>query len=147
MTPVRSEVSKDYIKELVSNPAYMVLTAGGQGEQVQEKDGHGIFTRRLVHGLSGAADTDVDGAIRFSELVAWLEPRVFADARPEPQNVGSGKILSGIGQPVFVVPSDEVRNQMLANVGLDGATVTRSMRDLYRKKGTGLPMARFDARR
>ena len=130
-----SEVSKDYIKELLSNPAYMVLTAGGEGEQVQEKDAHGIFTRRLVHGLSGAADTDVDGAIRFSELVAWLEPRVFEDARPEPQNVGSGKILSGIGQPVFVVPSDEVRNQMLANVGLDGATVTRSMRDLCREKG------------
>ena len=132
-----SEVSKDYIRELVSNPAYMVLTAGGQGEQVQEKDGHGIFTRRLVHGLSGAADTDVDGAIRFSELVAWLEPRVFEDARPEPQNVGSGKILPGIGQPVFVVPSDEVRNQMLANVGLDGATVARSMRDLCREKGRG----------
>ena len=130
-----SEVSKDYIRELVSNPAYMVLTAGGQGEQVQEKDGHGIFTRRLVHGLSGAADTDVDGAIRFSELVAWLEPKVFEDARPEPQNVGSGKILPGIGQPVFVVPSDEVRNQMLANVGLDGATVARSMRDLCREKG------------
>ena len=113
----------------------MVLTAGGAGEQVQEKDGHGIFTRRLVHGLSGAADTDADGAIRFSELVSWLEPKVFEDARPERQNVGSGKILPGIGQPVFVVPPDDVRNEMLSDVGLDGATVTRAMRERCREKG------------
>ena len=92
-----TEISRAYIEELLTNPAYMVLTAGGEGEQVQEKGGHGVFTRRLVHGLSGAADTDADGAIRFSELGSWLEPRVFEDARPERQNVGSGKILPGIG--------------------------------------------------
>ena len=36
---------------------------------------------------------------------------------------------------MFVVPAEEVRHEMLSDVGLDGATVTRDMRERCREKG------------
>ncbi len=45
-----------------------VLTAGSEGEQVAEVEGHGLFTKLLIAGLQGAADLNQDKHITATEL-------------------------------------------------------------------------------
>lgn len=54
---------------------------------------HGLFTRYLLAGLGGAADANGDGAVGVSELAAFVQEKVSADARLDnreqtPQLVG-----------------------------------------------------------
>ena len=57
-------------------PARQVLTAGSEGEEVDETEGHGIFTKILLTGLDGSADLNGDGYITASEL-SQLSPHVY----------------------------------------------------------------------
>ena len=40
---------------MIEKPAIQILTAGRQGDQAQERDGHGVFTHVLLRGLRGDA--------------------------------------------------------------------------------------------
>jgi len=52
-----------------------VLASCGADEisYVDEKTGHGVFSGRLIEGLSGAADADGDSAVTVSELYSYVE--------------------------------------------------------------------------
>lgn len=93
----------EYLVAALREPAVQVLTAGRKGEQAIEEEGHGLFTRRLLDGLRGLADTDGRGFVTAGQLAAWIEPRVVRDSkgRMTPQY---GK-LDGEGQFVFLKPS------------------------------------------
>lgn len=132
-----NETNESFIRDLLSNEAFMVLTAGGDGQIVKEKDGHGVFTQELVRGLSGAADSNADGVMHFNELVTWIEPRVFEAAMPLKQNVGAGRLFDSLGQPVFVVPTASERNTMLGEV--EGSTITQEMKARCRRVGNICP--------
>ncbi len=53
-----------------------IITAGRGGEEVLEQDGHGVFTRQLLHALNGRADGNGDGTITASELGVFLQSEV-----------------------------------------------------------------------
>jgi tetratricopeptide (TPR) repeat protein len=62
-------------------PVVQVLTAGRKGERSIEEGGHGLFTRRVLEGLRGLADSEGQGVISAGQLAAWVEQRVVRDSR------------------------------------------------------------------
>ena len=50
-------IGDDLLEEMVKKPAIQILTAGRQGDQAQERGGHGVFTDVLLRGLQGDAFT------------------------------------------------------------------------------------------
>jgi len=62
-------------------PVVQVLTAGRKGELSIEEGGHGLFTRRVLEGLRGLADSESQGVISAGQLAAWVEQRVIRDSR------------------------------------------------------------------
>jgi caspase domain-containing protein/tetratricopeptide repeat protein len=97
------EVPDDYYANARREPVTQVITAGRKGEVVIEKGGHGIFTKRLLDGLRGLADTEGRGLISATQLFAWIEPRVIVDSdkRMTPQY----SKLDGEGQFIFALRS------------------------------------------
>jgi hypothetical protein len=85
-----------------SSPVRQVLTAGSEGEEVVEVKGHGLFTRALLTGLDGHADTDGDGYITASELYEFLTPRILK-ASHNRQNPLFGRLDQGRGEFVFML--------------------------------------------
>jgi len=100
-----ARVDAIYLEAVTEEPAVQIITAGRKGEPVMEEEGHGLFTRRLIQGVSGLADTDQNGVITGQELATWLESRVVRDSqnRQHPQY----SRLDGEGQFIFVVPRKE----------------------------------------
>jgi hypothetical protein len=90
------------IASALEEPVVQVLTAGRKGQKAIEDGGHGLFTRRLLEGLSGFADRDQRGFITVTQLAAWLSPRVIRDSggRQHPQY----SALDGEGDFVFLLP-------------------------------------------
>ena len=97
-----SAVDRQYLELITKSRAVQVMTAGKKDQPVIEDQGHGVFTRKLLDGLAGHADTNRDGLITLSELGAWLHPRV-AQASDYKQDMQWGN-LDGEGQFVFVLP-------------------------------------------
>ena len=83
---------------------------------MKEKGGCGVFARLLIRGLAGDADTDVNGVVHFEELASWLRPLVYNRSGNFKQTVKYGKLTPGAGEPVFLVPSDKVRQQILGKL-------------------------------
>jgi uncharacterized caspase-like protein len=94
-----TKVSDEYLVSALREPVVQVITAGRKGEESIEEKGHGLFTRRLIDGLNGLADTEGRGIISASQLASWIEQRVVRDSggKMSPQY---GK-LDGEGQFLF----------------------------------------------
>ena len=91
-------VGSHLVDEMLKRPAIQILTAGRQGDQAQEKGGHGVFTDVLVRGLQGDAFADKSW-LALEELGLWVKQRVFAESnRRQLPQYGN---LSGEGQFVF----------------------------------------------
>lgn len=95
-------VADDLFEEMVKKPAIQILTAGRQGDQAQERAGHGVFTDVLLRGLSGEAFTG-KGWVALDQLGAWVRERVYAESNKK--QVPQFGNLSGDGQFVFVRPA------------------------------------------
>lgn len=78
-----------------------IVTAGGKGEQVQEKEGHGLFTTYFLRALEGEADINNDKVVTGTELGAYLRPRV-SDASRNAQTPLFGR-LEGEGEFLFFI--------------------------------------------
>jgi len=88
-----------YLRKVASMRAVQIVTAGGKGEQVQEREGHGIFTAYFLRGLAGAADLDGDDVVTGTELGAYLRPNV-SEASQQKQTPLYGR-LEGEGEVLF----------------------------------------------
>ena len=88
-----------YIHKVASARAVQIVTAGGMGEQVQERGGHGLFTTYFLKALAGEADINTDGVITGTELGAYLRPKV-SDASQQTQTPLFGR-LEGEGEFLF----------------------------------------------
>ena len=94
-------ISEDLLEEMVRKPAIQILTAGRQGDQAQERGGHGVFTEVLLRGLQGDAFGG-KGWLALEELGVWVKQRVSAESdRNQLPQFGN---LSGEGQFVFLKP-------------------------------------------
>ena len=61
-----TKVDALYLESVTKEPAVQIITAGRKGELVTEEEGHGLFTRRMLQGLTGPADTDQNGIVHGS---------------------------------------------------------------------------------
>jgi hypothetical protein len=77
-----------------------VLTAGSEGEQVGEVQGHGLFTNLLITGLQGTADLNQDKHITATEIYQFLNRRILEESR-NTQNPVFGRLGMGQGEFIF----------------------------------------------
>jgi tetratricopeptide (TPR) repeat protein len=91
----------DYLGKVSSMRVVQIITAGGKGEQAQEKEGHGLFTRYFLHALDGEADINKDNVVTGTELGAYLRPTV-SNASQQAQTPLYGR-LEGEGEFLFFV--------------------------------------------
>lgn len=94
----------DYLRKVSSMRVVQIITAGGQGEQVQEKEGHGLFTSYFLKAIAGEADIDKDNVVTGTELGAYLRPTV-SNASRQTQTPLFGR-LEGEGEFLFFVSKD-----------------------------------------
>ncbi len=93
----------DYLKKISSVRVVQILTAGGKGEQVQERAGHGLFTSYFLKALEGKADINKDNVVTGTELGAYLRPTV-SNASKQAQTPlygrfeGEGEFLLFVGK-------------------------------------------------
>lgn len=92
-----------YLSKIASMRAVQVVTAGGSGEQVQERDGHGLFTTYFLKGIQGEADINNDKVVTATELGTYLRPTV-SDASQQAQTPLYGR-LEGEGDFLFFMPN------------------------------------------
>ena len=90
-----------YLRKVASMRVVQIVTAGGKGEQVQERGGHGLFTTYFLRAIDGEADINKDGVVTGTELGAYLRPRV-SDASQQAQTPLYGR-LEGEGEFLFFV--------------------------------------------
>lgn len=90
-----------YLRKVGSMRVVQIVTAGGKGEQVQEREGHGLFTTYFLRALDGEADINMDGVVTGTELGAYLRPKV-SDASHQAQTPLYGR-LEGEGEFLFFV--------------------------------------------
>jgi len=93
----------DYLRKVAAMRVVQIITAGGQGEQVQEIEGHGLFTSYFLKAVEGAADLDKDNVVTGTELGAYLRPTV-SNASRQTQTPLFGR-LEGEGEFLFFVKS------------------------------------------
>lgn len=90
-----------YLRKISSMRVVQIITAGGKGEQVQEKEGHGLFTTYFLRALGGEADFNKDNVVTGTELGAYLRPTV-SNASGQAQTPLYGR-LEGEGEFLFFV--------------------------------------------
>ena len=95
---------KGYLSKVANEKARQIITAGGGGEMVIERDEwqHSAFTKNLLAGLDKwEADTDADGYITADELGTYLRKSVTEDS-DFLQTPQKGRFMnSGGGEFVF----------------------------------------------
>jgi uncharacterized caspase-like protein len=95
-----------YLQEVTSRKVRFTLVAGMDDQEAHEdaQSGHGVFTRFLLEGLSGAADANRDGLVTSDELSVYVKPQVSTyvsqnfNLSQTPQSA-----RSGMGELVFFV--------------------------------------------
>ncbi len=98
--PSLEQATRSIARKLVAQPATQLVSAGQQGEQVIPEGGQSLFTKYLIQGLQGEADTNNGRLITATELASYLAHQVSiaSDNRQTPQY---GQI-EGDGEVVFV---------------------------------------------
>lgn len=96
-----SQSLSNYLNKVARLRVVQMITAGGSGEQVQERGGHGLFTAYFMKGLYGSADRNRDGFVTGTELGAFLRPSV-SDASNNAQTPLFGR-FEGEGEFLFPV--------------------------------------------
>ena len=91
----------DYLRKVSGMRVVQIITAGGQGEQVQEREGHGLFTSYFLKAIGGEADLDKDNVVTGTELGAYLRP-IVSNASGQAQTPLFGR-LEGEGEFLFFV--------------------------------------------
>jgi hypothetical protein len=90
-----------FLRKVGSMRAVQIVTAGGSGEQAQERGGHGLFTGFILKALEGEADVNKDGVVTASELGNYLRPTV-SEASNQAQTPLYGR-LEGEGEFLFII--------------------------------------------
>lgn len=89
---------KDQVDKRVRN----IITAGKSREEVID----GLFMRKLIEGLKGAADCNGDYYISFTELGDYVKYHVSEEARKKynniyPQHPQVGSLITEHGEIIF----------------------------------------------
>lgn len=95
----------DYLRKVSAMRVVQIITGGGQGEQVQEREGHGLFTSYFLKAIAGEADLDKDNVVTGTELGAYLRPAV-SNASRQAQTPLFGR-LEGEGEFLFFVTKEK----------------------------------------
>ncbi len=86
----------DLLHEMVYESRVVVMCGAGKDQAAEEANGHGHFTRAIVEGMGGQAESSKDGQIGLLELQTYVRQRVlelsFGEQEPTiviPKIVGS----------------------------------------------------------
>jgi len=113
---------KDYLRKITTRKAHQMLVAGGKGELAHEEGSHGVFTKYVLEALDGAADKDEKGYITFSDISAYVKPKVSRQTRnsqiPQYGNIeGEGEFVfftaSGTAQAADLKPARQTEEEMV----------------------------------
>ncbi len=91
----------DYVAEITKANVRLTMTAGTDGQEAMEYQGHGLFTYFLLDALKGAADRDRDGFITSLEISQHLatqvppiaKRKVTAGQTPQTGRMGQGEMV------------------------------------------------------
>jgi uncharacterized caspase-like protein len=85
--------------DVLFNPSMRMTLSAARGTEYSREGpqwggGHGVFTHALLEGLGGAADSDHDGVVTFTEAALWVERTVPGQTGGEqnPQRSGLGDV-------------------------------------------------------
>lgn len=95
--------NEEFVSESTKLPVVYMITAGKEGEESIEADGHGLFTSYLLKAFTGEADYDKNSILTASEIGRYLKIRVSNKAKEEynkDQNPQGGR-LDGTGEIIF----------------------------------------------
>ena len=98
-------ITAHYLEVVTQRPVRVALVAGAGDEPANALAGRGVFTRHVIAGIDGAADSNRDGFVTSDELVAFVKPAVAREvsarwgARQHPQSARRGE-----GEFLFEVP-------------------------------------------
>ncbi len=122
-----------YLKNLTTNKAHIVLTAGGKNEVANEAGGTGLFTQALLEGLSGKADPDKTGIITGTQLGLYIQRRIPEHGVKQNPQVGR---LGGEGDVVLTLlrPLEEIVKENAPSPGSEQAEALRRQMQEERKK-------------
>ncbi len=102
-SPGRERDNWNIIWKLSKEPGRHAITAGRDNEIAVEKEGLGVFTRYLIEGLRGAADTDQNKVITLSELHTYVQNSVIRDSDSN-QTPQIFSLSNYRGEYVFIYP-------------------------------------------
>lgn len=97
---------KDYLRKITTRKAHQMLVAGGKGELAHEEGSHGVFTKYILEALDGAADRDEKGYITFSDISAYVKPKVSRQTKNS--QIPQYGNLDGEGEFVFIAAATPV---------------------------------------
>ena len=122
-----------YLKNLTTNRAHIVLTAGGKDEVANEAGGTGLFTQALIEGLSGKADLDNTGFVTGNELGLYIQKRIPEFGVKQNPQVGR---LGGEGDVVLTMlrPLEEIVKEQGPAPGSEAAAALKQQMEEERKK-------------
>ena len=63
-----------YLHKVYSMRVVQITTAGGKGEQAQEKAGHGLFTTYHLKALDRETDINKDDVVQETKIGVYLRP-------------------------------------------------------------------------
>ncbi len=119
-----SSKTEGYVEAITQKKTRQIITAGGKNEQAMEVLGHGVFTEKLIDGLSGIADVDFDGVITATELAQYVKKRVSVHSSFKQTPLFGN--LEGEGEFVFI-------RQDLTSVSRDGLEAFAVRNEEYEK--------------
>ena len=114
--PARGEDARAFLKDATTRRARQILTAGGADETVVDggPGGHSVFTGHLLRALETAvADSNRDGYVTFSELIAYLGPSATSPLQTPAWSVFDKEHEPG-GELVFQLPEDVAPGELKA---------------------------------
>jgi Caspase domain/Bacterial SH3 domain len=100
-----SSQTPGYLEKITSARVRQIITAGGAGEQVIEREGHGLFTKRLLEAFDRIGDFKSAGVLTAFDLGSYLRSKVSAESANRQTPVFG--TLEGEGQFVFFMPQGQ----------------------------------------
>ena len=82
----------DLLHEMVYESRVVVMCGAGKDQFAVEDNGHGYFTRAILEGMGGEAESNKDGQIGLRELQTYVRQRVL-------------ELSVGKQEPTIVIPS------------------------------------------
>jgi Caspase domain len=88
----KADSINNLLREMVYESRVVIMCGAGKDQFAVEENGHGYFTRAIVEGMGGEAESNQDGQVGLRELQTYVHQRVL-------------KLSEGKQEPTILIPS------------------------------------------